>query len=106
MCSWLQGQSHQQRLPILEHLGGYTTEDAKRVARTLLPDILRYDPNLPAAYPTNGRALTDDVMDHFISIITNGKTTTDHVTAHKDLLALFPYVAPPHATATRAAAKT
>ena len=90
----------------LEHLGGYTTEDAKRVARTLLPDILRYDPNHPAAYPNNGRTLTDDVMDHFISIVTNGKTTTDQVTAHQDLLALFPYVAPPHATATRAAAKT
>ena len=28
----------------LEHTGGYTPEDAKAVARRLLPDILSYDP--------------------------------------------------------------
>lgn len=53
----------------LEHAGGYTPEQATRVAQTLLPDILSYDPNEPAAYPANGRTLSDDVMDHFVSIL-------------------------------------
>src|SRR5580704_7290520 len=34
----------------LEHLGGYAPADATRVAGTLLPDILWYDPTRPAAY--------------------------------------------------------
>ncbi len=80
----------------LEHTGGYTPEDATRVARTLLPDILFYDPKQPASYPKSGRALSDDVMDIFISTITNGKVTRDNVGSHKDLLATFPYVGPPH----------
>jgi hypothetical protein len=79
----------------LEHTGGYTPEEAKRVAGTLLPDILRYDPDRPAAYPDNGRALSDDVMDVFLSTITN-KVTRDNVGPHKDLLAGFPYLGPPH----------
>lgn len=80
----------------LEHTGGYTHEDAMRVAATLLPDILIYDPKRPAAYPHNGRTLSDDVMDHFVSIITKGKVKSDNVGAHNDLLSSFPYVGPPH----------
>jgi hypothetical protein len=80
----------------LEHTGGYTPEQAARVAKSLLPDLLLYDSTCPAAYPSNGRALTDDVMDHFISVITNGKVTRDNVGPHKDLLADFPYVGQPH----------
>ena len=80
----------------LEHIGGYTPEQATRVAQTLLPDILSYDPTRLAAYPCNGRALTDDVMDIFLSIITNGKLMTDHVGPHRDLLADFPYLGQPH----------
>src|SRR5262249_51296702 len=44
----------------LEHSGGYTPEDAVGVAKTLLPDILSYDPRVPARFPHNGRTLTDD----------------------------------------------
>jgi len=80
----------------LEHTGGYSTEEATRVAKTLLPDVLRYDPSLPASYPTNGRSLTDDVMDHFISLITNGKIAGDGVGPHNDLLTTFPFLGPPH----------
>ena len=80
----------------LEHAGEYTPEQATRVAQTLLPDILSYDPNEPAAYPANGRTLSDDVMDHFVSILSNGKVTRDNVGAHDDLLAVFPYLGPPH----------
>jgi hypothetical protein len=80
----------------LEHTGGYTREEATRVAKTLLPDILAYNPHLPAHYPDNGRALSDDVMDVFLPMLTNGKVKGDQVGPHKDLLAVFPYVGPPH----------
>jgi Domain of unknown function (DUF4331) len=58
----------------LEHIGGYSSEEARRVAGTLLPDIMHFDPARAASYPSNGRALTDDVLDGFISILTNGKS--------------------------------
>jgi hypothetical protein len=80
----------------LEHSGGYTTEDATGVARRLLPDILAYDPRRPAFFPHNGRTLTDDVVDVFIAMLTNGKVTEDKVGPHSDLLGEFPYVGPPH----------
>jgi hypothetical protein len=80
----------------LEHTGGYTPEEATRLARTLLPDILHYDPRQSARYPVNGRTLTDDVMDVFLPMITNGKVTGDKVGPHTDLLATFPYVGSPH----------
>src|SRR3954470_1779483 len=63
----------------LEHTGGYSPEEAKRVAGTLLPDIIQYDPERPVAYPDNGRALTDDVGDSMTAIFTNGKVTEDGV---------------------------
>lgn len=80
----------------LQHTGGYSEEDARRVAGTLLPDLLRFDPTRPAAYPSNGRSLTDDVLDHFLAVLTNGKVTTDGVGPHSDLLPEFPYLGPPH----------
>ena len=90
----------------LEHTGGYTPEEAKRVAGTLLPDMLRYDPREPARYPANGRALTDDAVDVFITILTNGKITTDRVGPHKDLLTAFPYLGSPHNARSAGAAPT
>jgi hypothetical protein len=80
----------------LEHTGGYAPDDAKRVAGTLLPDIMRYDPTRPVAYPDNGRTLTDDVTDPFMAILTNGKAGDDMVGPHDDLLPEFPYLGPPH----------
>jgi hypothetical protein len=80
----------------LEHAGGYTPAEATRVAGAMLPDILHYDPTRPASYPDNGRALTDDVVDLFLPLLTNGKVTQDKVGPHKDLLTEFPYVGPPH----------
>ena len=80
----------------LERSGGYTPEDAVGVARKLLPDILSYDPRGPARFPLNGRTLTDDVVDVFLSIYTNGKVTGDKVGPHGDLLDEFPYLGPPH----------
>jgi hypothetical protein len=80
----------------LEHTGGYSPEEAKRVAASLLPDVLFFDPRRPASYPQNGRTLTDDVMDGFISLVTNGRVTSDQVGPHGDLLSEFPYLGPPH----------
>jgi hypothetical protein len=80
----------------LEHTGGYTPAEATRVAGIMLPDILHYDPTRPASFPDNGRALTDDVVDFFLPLLTNGKVTQDMVGPHNDLLATFPYVGAPH----------
>ena len=73
------------------------------MAATLLPDLLPFDPAEPASYPQNGRALTDDVQDYFLSILSNGKVTTDGVGPHRDLLADFPYLGPPHSVGVAAA---
>jgi len=80
----------------LEHIGGYATEEARRAARTLLPDVLSYDPTRPACFPSNGRTLTDDAGDAFLAVLTNGKVTEDKVGPHGDLLVEFPYLGPPH----------
>jgi hypothetical protein len=80
----------------LEHTGGYTPADARRVAKTLLPDVLPYDPTRPVSFPDNGRTLTDDGFDCFMRVLTNGKVTGDNVGPHGDLLLEFPYVGPPH----------
>jgi hypothetical protein len=79
----------------LEHTGGYTPEDARAVARKLLPDILSYHLSEPARFPHNGRTLTDDVVDLFFSIYAN-RNVTDKVGPHGDLLDEFPYLGPPH----------
>ena len=84
----------------LEHIGGYSPEEAERVARTLLPDVIRYDPARPVAYPDNGRLLTDDVGDYNAALFTNGKVTDDGVGPHEDLLFDFPYLGPPHENRT------
>jgi hypothetical protein len=81
---------------VLEHTGGYAPEEAKRVAQTRLPDILTYDHRRPVSYPDNGRLLTDDVVDPFLAILTNGKVTEDKVGPHDDFLPEFPYLGPPH----------
>jgi hypothetical protein len=80
----------------LEHTGGYTQAEATRVAGILLPDVLHYDPTRLSSYPDNGRALTDDVVDFFLPLLTNGKVTRDNVGPHIDLLTSFPYVGSPH----------
>jgi hypothetical protein len=80
----------------LQHAGGYTPDGATQAARTLLPDVLPYQPGREASYPTNGRALTDDAVAHFLTVLTNGKVTGDGLHPHTDLLAEFPYVGPPH----------
>ena len=79
----------------LEHSGGYTPKESRRVARTLLPDMLSYDPRRPASFPRNGRTLTDDAADAFLAVLTKGKVTGDRVGPHGDLLDEFPYLGSP-----------
>jgi len=40
--------------------------------------------------------LTDDVVDAFFCMLTNGRVTGDKVGPHRDLLGEFPYLGPPH----------
>lgn len=80
----------------LEHAGGYTPEEARRAAQTLLPEVLSYDPTRPASFPSNGRTLTDDAGDAFLAVLTNGKVTRDEIGPHGDLLPKFPYLGSPH----------
>jgi hypothetical protein len=90
----------------LEHAGGYTPEEANRVAGTMLPEIMPFDPARPARFPDNGRTLTDDV-DVFLTILTNGNATGDKVGPHNDLLTEFPYAGlTPCSTARLSPART
>ena len=67
-----------------------------KAARTVLPDILRYDRSKPASYP-NGRMLTDDVFSARFAFLTNGKAGSTGLRPHDDLQAEFPYLGPPNA---------
>lgn len=73
---------------------GYPADEAAAAARTVLPDILRYDRTRPAAYP-NGRGLTDDAFTARMAFLTYGKATGGGVGPHDDLLPDFPYLGPP-----------
>jgi hypothetical protein len=84
---------------VLEHTGGYTPERAQAAARSLLPDVLPYDPKKRAAYPANGRTPTDDSKDVFLTVF-NGKMTWDKTGPHTDLLNEFPYLGAPHTPKT------
>ncbi|MFF8842272.1 DUF4331 family protein [Streptomyces sp. NPDC015127] len=80
---------------VLRHTGGYEPLDAELALRTVLPDVLRFDRDRPAAYP-NGRALTDDVTSARLAMISGGRITSDHIGPHTDLLPEFPYLGTPH----------
>jgi hypothetical protein len=90
----------------IAHLAGahrwVLTGGGQAAGGTMVPDVLPYDPTRPVAYPDNGRLLTDDVVDPFMAILTNGKATDDKVGPHNDLLPEFPYLGPPHENRTEA----
>jgi len=79
----------------LEQSGGYTPQGAEAAARSLLPDVLPYDPKQPAAYPGNGRMPRDDAKDVFLTVF-NGRLTWDKCGPHPDMLDEFPFLGPPH----------
>jgi hypothetical protein len=81
---------------LLEEKGGYSPADAKTEALEVLPDILRYDRNEPAAYP-NGRLPTDDVYSYRFGWLSNSKIPPDGLEPHHDLLSELPYLGVPNA---------
>lgn len=75
---------------------GHSPDQATEAARTVLPDILRFDVTRPAAYP-NGRLLTDDVLSALTNFLTRGRVTSQGGLApHDDLLPQFPFVGLPN----------
>jgi hypothetical protein len=79
----------------LQTLGGYAAADALNLAKVLLPDVLTFNYTSAAGF-LNGRRLQDDVIDAELSLVTNGKVTTDKVGPHTDYLSEFPFVGKPH----------
>ena len=88
------------------HASGFTGDElswpstwidrlGQAAARKLLPDILSYNPREPTRFPQNGRTLSDDVVDFFLSAYTNGRVTGDKVGPHRDLLDEVPVPATP-----------
>ncbi len=80
---------------------GYSVATADFIANYLLPDVITYDTTTDAdgaAFPFNGRALSADVIDAELGVVTNGAITTDAVGPHSDYLdpAVFPYLGDPH----------
>jgi hypothetical protein len=75
---------------------GYSEAEARRLAKEWLPNILSSDYTNAAGWP-NGRQLADDIVDSVVSLMTQGRITTDLVEPHSDYLADFPYLGPPHA---------
>jgi len=92
----------------LDGEGAYTDAQVQTLTNVLLPDVLTYDTSTPAAGPLNGRALSDDVIDAELNIVTggfpfagrdaHGAIGTDCISAHTDYLSTFPYVGAPHAS--------
>jgi hypothetical protein len=74
---------------------GYTAAEAKTVVEGLLPDVLHYDHRMPGTFP-NGRALSDDLADLAVSLMTQGRITTDGVGPHDDYATAFPHLGAPH----------
>jgi Domain of unknown function (DUF4331) len=91
----------------LDAEGAYTNGQTRTLAKVLLPDVVTYDTRTEAAGPLNGRALTDDVIDAELNIVTggfafdgrdgNGAIGGDCVGAHDDYRMSFPFLGKPHA---------
>jgi hypothetical protein len=81
---------------------GYSGDEAKAAALTLLPDILHYDRTKPAHYP-NGRVMTDDVFSTRMIMMVHGEASPQSVKPHADLLAEFPFLGVPHPASVGAA---
>ncbi|MGZ8632079.1 MAG: DUF4331 family protein [Actinomycetota bacterium] len=90
----------------LDTEGAYTNAETKTLAKVLLPDMVTYDTRTEAVGPLNGRALTDDVIDAELNIVTggfpfdgrdgDGAIGSDCVGPHDDYENSFPYLGEPH----------
>ncbi len=81
---------------LLQDKGGYSPDQARAAALTVLPDILTYNRAELATYP-NGRLLTDDVYSDRFAWLTNGQVGPDGLKPHDDLTAHFPFLGLPNA---------
>lgn len=80
---------------------GRSPDDARMVAKTLLPDVLAYDHRSAVSFP-NGRALDDDIIDWALDLLTNGRVASVGAPPHRDMLPTFPYLGTPHPTPVHA----
>jgi hypothetical protein len=82
---------------VLAALGGHTEPTLTALANALIPDVMTYNTALQGTNILNGRALTDDVIDVELDLVTNGGIPSDCVSAHLDYnLGAFPYLGNPH----------
>ena len=65
------------------------------LADALLPDILTFDVSKPLNF-LNGRALTDDVIDAELQLITGKPAASDNVANDSTFLSNFPYIGVPN----------
>jgi Domain of unknown function (DUF4331) len=90
----------------LDTEGVYPADVVKTLSGVLIPDMVTFDTATPAAGPLNGRALTDDVIDAELNIVTGGFQVpgrdakgaigTDCVSTHTDTTSSFPYLGKAH----------
>jgi hypothetical protein len=60
--------------------------EATRIAKAMLPEMLFYDPSRQACFPVNGRTLTDDAVDSFLTLLTMWlKTANPFLTTKRHL---------------------
>ncbi len=86
-----------QFVHLMGHTGNYTREEAIAAIDKdrILPDMLCFNPSLPAKYP-NGRVFTDDVIDHRLAFLSKGDIPPSGLNPHTDILSEFPYIGTPH----------
>jgi hypothetical protein len=86
-----------QFVHLMGHTGNYTRSEAIAAIDKdrILPDMLCYDPSIPAKYP-NGRVFTDDVIDHRLAFLSKGEIPRSGLKPHTDILKAFPYIGTPH----------
>ncbi|HEU5421448.1 MAG TPA: DUF4331 family protein [Streptosporangiaceae bacterium] len=86
-----------QFVHLMGHTGSYTREEAIAAidAEGVLPDMLTFNPALPAKYP-NGRVFTDDVIEHRLAFLSKGEIPPAGLAPHTDVLQEFPYLGTPH----------
>jgi len=88
-------KNHLQPLSETLQHHGYSPDEAKDAALTLLPDILHYDRTRPAHYP-NGRVVTDDVFSARMIFMVHGQAGPQGIGPHGDLMTEFPFLGMPH----------
>ena len=74
---------------------GNSNATANALADVLLPDILTFNTASSAGF-LNGRALSDDVIDAELSLISGGAIPGDCVANDSVFTTTFPYLAPPN----------